>query len=86
MDLLRCRTSCQQAKEQKSPTTNIRQSNLKVDLMNLKSGLYSVLEKESVKDEQRRQDWVKVLDKSKEWEQRAEKLVRLCKHDCYDRS
>ena len=45
--------------------------------MNLKSGLYSVLEKESMKDEQRRQDWVKVLDKSKEWEQRAEKLVRL---------
>ncbi|XP_046884039.1 putative WEB family protein At1g65010, chloroplastic isoform X2 [Hypomesus transpacificus] len=74
VDLLRCRSSCQQAKEQKSPT-NIRQSNLKVDLMNLKSGLYSVLEKESMKDEQRRQDWVKVLDKSKEWEQRAEKLV-----------
>ncbi|KAM9504076.1 uncharacterized protein ACWYII_001029 isoform 2-T4 [Salvelinus alpinus] len=72
-DLLRCRLVCGLEKGPQHFTAHM--GGLKEGFFNLRTNLHFVLEKEAGRDDQRRQDWMQVLDKSKEWEKKAEKLV-----------
>lgn len=63
-DLLRCRLVCGLEKGLQYFTPHM--GGLKEGFFNLRTNLHSVLEKEAGRDDQRRQDWMQVLDKSKE--------------------